>query len=207
MGLSPATISEFVKWRVRTITNLNADRDWNPPSDQTLASVLWLSNIRKNRKQCRAPPGVTVEAIAEKFMSHPGWGGKRVAGLSVAKMIDMETQGRSHEMVASRNGRTGKQGVRPPRGDNRKRKREDREKEVWPPEELTGTWDSIVRNWWTEPYGSTASPNAPFSRSLANTPYGAQAQPLSAGAGVPTPQQNTPVLPPHAPQNFRENER
>ena len=121
MGVAPATVVAFNKWRETAIKKLGEDAAWQPPEKETLAVVIWLSSIRKGRKRARAPPGITSDDIKQKCSTHPGWGGKRVSGLSVADMVEMVQQGRSSEMVASRNGKTGKKGVKEPEPITRKR--------------------------------------------------------------------------------------
>ena len=96
------------------IEKLSENPHWEPQEKETLAVVVWLSAIRKGRKRARAPPCITSEDIEHKCATHPGWGGKRVSGLSVADMNEMELQGRSSELIASRNGKTGKRGVKEP---------------------------------------------------------------------------------------------
>ncbi|KAG0642148.1 hypothetical protein HOY80DRAFT_1108625 [Tuber brumale] len=112
MGVSPASTSAFTNWRIEAVEGYTVSRDWVP--ENTLAYALWLSGVRKGRKRVRAPPGITSDDIAQKVTTRRGWGGKRCSGVTVATMRIMESQGRSHEMVASRNGKTGKKGVRSP---------------------------------------------------------------------------------------------
>ncbi|KAG0135220.1 hypothetical protein HOY82DRAFT_536912 [Tuber indicum] len=112
MGVSPASASAFTNWRIEAVEGYTVSSDWAP--ENTLAYALWLSGVRKGRKRVRAPPGITSDDIAQKVTTRRGWGGKRCSGVTVATMRIMESQGRSHEMVASRNGKTGKKGVRSP---------------------------------------------------------------------------------------------
>ena len=120
MGVAPATVVAFKKWREKAIEKLSENPQWEPLEKETLAVVVWLSGIRKGRKRARAPPCITSEDIERKCATHPGWGGKRVSGLSVADMNEMELQGRSSELIASRNGKTGKRGVKEPERIKRK---------------------------------------------------------------------------------------
>ena len=121
MGVVPATVVAFKKWREMAIEKLSKNRHWEPPEKETLAVVVWLSGIRKGRKRARAPPCITSEDIEHKCATHPGWGSKRVSGLSVADMNEMELQGRSSELIASRDGKTGRRGVKEPERIKRKR--------------------------------------------------------------------------------------
>lgn len=112
MGVSPASASAFTNWRIEAVQGYSVSGDWMP--EKTLSYALWLSGVRKGRKRVRAPPGITSDDIAQKVSARRGWGGKRCSGVTVAEMRAMESQGLSHEMVASRNGKTGKKGVRLP---------------------------------------------------------------------------------------------
>ncbi|RPB06043.1 hypothetical protein L873DRAFT_1839525, partial [Choiromyces venosus 120613-1] len=112
MGVSPASASAFTNWRIEAVEGYSVSVEWIP--EKPLAYALWLSGMRKGRKRVRAPPGITSDDIAEKATARRGWGGKRCSGVSVATMRAMESQGLSHEMIASRNGKTGKKGVRSP---------------------------------------------------------------------------------------------
>ena len=120
MGVVPATLVAFKKWREMAIERLSENLHWEPQEEETLAVVVWLSGIRKGHKHARAPLCITSEDIEHKCATHPGWGGKCVSGLSVADMNEMELQGRSSQLIASRNGKTGKRGMKEP--DRIKRK-------------------------------------------------------------------------------------
>lgn len=120
MGVSPASASAFANWRIEAVQGYSVSGDWMP--GETLAYALWLSGVRKGRKRVRAPPGITSHDIAQKVAARRGWGGKRCAGVTVATMRAMESQGLSHAMVASRNGKTGKKGVKLP-SETKKRAR------------------------------------------------------------------------------------
>ena len=121
MGVAPATVRAFNKWRQMAIEKRSEDPGWQPTEKETLTVAIWQASIRRGRKLVRVPRGITKDDIELICSTHRGWGGKRVSGLSVAVMDKMVLEGRSGEMVASRNGKTGKKGVKEPEEITKKR--------------------------------------------------------------------------------------
>lgn len=87
----------------------------------TLNAMLWISGQRPGRVKTSYPEGVTPKMITKFLKSNKttmGWGGRRMAGGTIEEMDERIAAGKAHEIVAPRNGPTGKRGMRVGRSKN-----------------------------------------------------------------------------------------
>lgn len=109
MGLIKKQLRQFDIWK----TAHPADSKW-AVEQHTLNAILWISGQRPGRIRSRFPPGVTAKSVA-KFLKENrtanGWGGRRMARGTVAELQQKLKEGKSHEIIAPRNGPSGKKGM------------------------------------------------------------------------------------------------
>lgn len=109
MALVKKQITEYEKW-VETHP-VGGER---AKGKHTLNAAMWIAGQRASRIKSRFPPHVStkdVEEWIEKNKHSRGWGGRRMANGTVAEMESKIAAGREHEIIAPRNGPSGKRGM------------------------------------------------------------------------------------------------
>lgn len=81
---------------------------------RTLNVAMWISGQRSGRIRARFPPGVKAADVTKWISDNrygQGWGGRRMAGGTVLEMEMKIAAGKEHEIIAPRNGLSGKRGM------------------------------------------------------------------------------------------------
>lgn len=125
MALTKKQVTEFEKW-----VEAHPVGGERAKGKHTLNAALWISGQRAGRIKTRFPPAVSISDV-QKWLNATrhgnGWGGRRMANGTVAEMEIKIAAGKEHEIIAPRNGPSGKQGMKvgSAEGSSKKRRRRD----------------------------------------------------------------------------------
>lgn len=125
MALTKKQVIEFEKW-----AEAHPAGSERAKGKQTLNAAMWISGQRAGRIKTRFPPAVSISDV-QKWLNEnrhgQGWGGRRMANGTVAEMESKIAAGKEHEIIAPRNGPSGKQGMKIGGADRSSRKRRRRD--------------------------------------------------------------------------------
>lgn len=127
MALVKKQIIEYEKWAVAHPAGSKRAK-----GKDTLNAAIWISGQRSGRIRTRLPSGIKTSDVKKWIDDNKygqGWGGRRMAGGTVAEMEMKIAAGREHEIIAPRNGPSGKLGMHVGGARNRPSKRRHSESE------------------------------------------------------------------------------